>query len=204
VRLRAAHARRGLSTLEVLVTVALLAVVAAKVVLVSSSASTASNDDLANIVAEDQARQTLDRIAYSVMGADRENIDPSAQAPAFSSQIRYRLSLGVENGKVVWDDPEEILLDGADGKLRWIENPGTAGARSVVWCDAVRQLLEGELQNGKDDNGNGLIDESGLVFEIEGNAITITLTLERAGKGGKTNPSTVSTTVTCRQAPPAN
>ena len=99
MRLRAAHARRGLSTLEVLVTVALLAVVAAKVVLVSSSASTASNNDLASIVAEDQARQTLDRIAYSVMGADRDNIDPSAQAPAFSSQIRYRLSLGVENGK---------------------------------------------------------------------------------------------------------
>jgi hypothetical protein len=187
-----------------LVSVALLAVVAAKVVLVSSSASTASNEGLASIVAEDQARQTLDRIAYSVMGADRENIDPSAQAPAFSSQIRYRLSLGVEDGQVVWDDPEQILLDDDDGKLRWIENPGSASARSVVWCDAVRELLEGELQNGKDDNGNGLIDESGLVFEIEGNAITITLTLERPGQGGSTITSTVSTTVTCRQAPPVN
>jgi hypothetical protein len=199
---RAARARRGLSTLEVVVGVALLAVVAAKVVLVSSSASTASNDDLANIVVEDQARQTLDRIAYSVMGSDRASIMPDAETPAFSSLIRYRLSLGVEDGVVVWDDPEQIVLDGGDGKLRWIENPGVANQRSVVWCDAVRQLLEDELPNGVDDNGNGLIDESGLVFELEGNAITITLTLERQGRGGQRVPTTVQTTVTCRQFEP--
>jgi hypothetical protein len=190
------------STLEIVVGVALLAVVTAKVVLVSSSASTATNEDIANIVAEDQARQTLDRIAYSVMGSERGSIDPDAQTPAFSSLINYRVSLGVEDGRVVWDDPEQIALDDEDGKLRWIENPGSAGARSVVWCDAVRELLEGELQNGVDDNGNGLIDESGLVFELDGNAITITLTLERPGRGGETVASTVSTTVTCRLSEP--
>jgi len=202
VRPAAAPGRAGLSALEVVVGVALLAAVVAKVILVSSAASNVSSEDLANIVVEDQARLTLDRIAYSIMGSDRASLIPDAETPAFSARIRYRLSLGVQNGVVVWDDPELIALSEDDRKLRWFEDPGGAAERAVVWCDAVRELLEGEELNGVDDNGNGLIDESGLTFEIDGNTVTVTLTLERPTRGGRTVVRTVSTTVTCRQFEP--
>jgi hypothetical protein len=194
--------RAGLSALEIVVGVALLAVVTAKVVIVSSEASTLSNDDIANIVVEDEARLTLDRIAYAVMESDRASLLPDAETPAFSSQIRYRVSLGIENGQVVWDDPEQIVLDPDDRRLRWIQDPGGAGERSVVWCDAVRDLLEGELPNGVDDNGNGLIDETGVTFEVDGNTVTINLTLEKEMRGGRRIMRTVTTTVTCRQFEP--
>ena len=194
--------RAGLSALEVTVSVALLAVVTAKVLMLSSAASTTSTEDLSNIVLEDQARMTLDRIAYSIMGSDRSTLLPDTETPAFSSQIRYRVSLGLQGGVIVWDDPEAIELSEVDQKLRWIEDPGGAGERSIVWCDAVRDLLQGEEANGVDDNGNGLIDESGLTFEIEGNTITVILTLERPLRGGRRVVRTVSTTVTCRQFEP--
>jgi hypothetical protein len=202
MRPRCARSRAGLSALELVVGVALLAVVAAKVVLISSEATSAANDDLANIVVEDEARLTLDRIAYAIMESDRSSLTPDAETPAFSSQIRYRVSLGVQGGVIVWDDPEQIALDPADRRLRWIEDPGSPDERSVVWCDAVRALLEGEEPNGVDDNGNGLIDESGLAFEIDGNTVTVTLTLEKPSRGGRTVISTVETTVTCRQFEP--
>jgi hypothetical protein len=202
VRPRCERSRAGLSALEIVVGVALLAVVAAKVALISSEATSAANDDLANIVVEDEARLTLDRIAYAIMESDRSSIVPDAETPAFSSQIRYRVSLGVQGGVIVWDDPEQIALDPGDRRLRWIEDPGGPGERSIVWCDAVRSLLEGEEPNGVDDNGNGLIDESGLAFEIDGNTVTVTLTLEKPSRGGRTVISTVETTVTCRQFEP--
>jgi len=103
---------------------------------------------------------------------------------------------------VVRSDPEKIAMDPDDHRLRWFQDPGEADERSVVWCDAVRDLLEGELPNGIDDNGNGLIDESGLTFEIEGNTITIRLTLEKQMPNGRPVKSTVTTTVTCREFEP--
>jgi hypothetical protein len=202
VRPAAGTPRAGLSTLEVVVGVALMAVVGAKILLVTSAASSASSEELTNIVLEDQARMTLDRIAYAVMGSDRDSLVPDAETPAHSSQIRYRVSLGVQGGVVVWDDPERIELDEDDGRLRWTKDPGGLDQRVVVWSDAVRDLLEGELPNGVDDNGNGLIDESGLTFEIDHNTVTVTLTLERPGRGGRMLQSTVTTTVTCRQFEP--
>jgi hypothetical protein len=62
----------------------------------------------------------------------------------------------------------------------------------------VRELLEGELPNGLDDNGNGLIDESGLSFEIDGDTITIRLTLERFDAEGTLITRTVETAVTLK------
>ena len=68
----------------------------------------------------------------------------------------------------------------------------------MVWSNLVRPFLEGELQNGIDDNGNGLIDEKGLSFVVWKNSVTIRLTLGRQVEGGDWINETVVTTVTCR------
>ncbi len=191
--------RGGFTTIELMVALALLALVLLKAVIIMDATSSYSSDEATAIAVENQARQTLDRIAYAIMGSDRGTLDPGLESPSFSARIRYTVSLGVQDGEVVWDDPEEIATPPATSDLVWSKNPGAADERRVLWSRIVAPLLQGELQNGVDDNANGLIDEQGLTFVLDGNSVTITLTMAKPNRAGVPVPRTVTTTVTCRR-----
>ena len=144
-------------------------------------------------------RRVLERIALAVMGSDREGLNPESFAPTSSNQLTYQVNLGVENGEVVWSDPERITTDGVDAEqVVWLENPGAAEERRVVWANIARPFLEGEFANGVDDNNNGLVDESGLSFDIDGSKVAIRLTLSQPGSEGQELVRTVETEATCR------
>jgi hypothetical protein len=81
-------------------------------------------------------------------------------------------------------------------QVTWFENPGAPQERRVVWSNLVRDLLEGEEVNGIDDNANGLIDEDGLSFTVDGSRITVRLSLGTTGRGEETK--SVETTISCR------
>ena len=53
----------------------------------------------------------------------------------------------------------------------------------TVLVNGVSAFLEGELANGTDDNTNGIIDERGLCFDLEGDTLNVRLSLERVGPG---------------------
>ena len=82
-------------------------------------------------------------------------------------------------------DPDDGLDNDGDQvvdekRVNWIENFGLPGQRTHILCNGVRDALEGEVaDNGIDDNANGLVDEEGLSITIDGERITIQLTLER-------------------------
>ena len=118
---------------------------------------------------------------------ERRNDNMSAGLKDTHNEVNIFAPVGVvskkvENGAVVWGDPEEI--SGANAQVVWSQNPGDPDERRVVWSNVVRPFLEGEIQNGTDDNQNGLIDEKGLNFTLQGNRVTIRLTLERARNAG--------------------
>ena len=98
----------------------------------------------------------------------------------------------------MWSDQERIGLADNHTQLVWSQNPGKDEELRVVWCNLVGRYLEGELANGTDDNGNELIDEQGLSFSLQGDQVSIRLTLERQGPDGSFVQKTVETTVTCR------
>jgi hypothetical protein len=140
---------------------------------------------------------------------------PEPLAPWGSSTLDFQCNEGYGAGGVVWSAPVRLSFDydgadpddGADndsdglvdeGAIVRRVNPGSADETSVVLVNWVRELLEGELPNGLDDNGNGLIDESGLSFEIDGDTITIRLTLERFDAEGTLITRTVETAVTLK------
>ena len=108
------------------------------------------------------------------------------------------MSLGVENGVVVWKDPENIGIGEQPNQLVWRSNAGTLAERRVVWSNILRPYLEGEVLNGIDDNGNGIIDEKGISFVLFRNSVTIRLTLGRELPGGGFAEETVETVVTVR------
>lgn len=68
----------------------------------------------------------------------------------------------------------------------------------MVWTSLARPFLEGEVLNGVDDNGNGLIDEQGLSFTLFGDSVTIRLSIAQTNPEGEEITQTVETVVTVR------
>jgi len=193
-----ATARAGFTLLETIIAMALVGLVLTKLMLVIDEARRAHEDESVTMMLDDQATELVDRIAFAIVGSAREKLTPTQFAPLTSERIRYQLSLGVEDGAVVWSDPEVIGLEQESGEIYWNQNEGEANERRVVWANTVSQMLEDELLNGIDDNGNSLADELGLSFVLDGDSVTIRLSLEREREEGKKVQVTKETTVTCR------
>jgi len=188
----------GFTALEMSLAIALLAIVAVKAFGALQRVNSATGASTSWVVVEDQARRVLQQIGYAVMGANRETLVPDSEAPLSMEDLTFQVNLGIQDGEVVWGDPEQISLDELRGAVFWSDTPGAAQQRRIVWTKLVAPFLEGELPNGMDDNGNGLIDEKGLSFVVDRNAVTIRLTLIDTDKDGNAVTQTVQTTVTCR------
>jgi hypothetical protein len=86
---------------------------------------------LSSAVIDGQARRMLERIAGEFADVDRSSLNPNPLSPFFASTLTYARCQG------------------------W-----AAGAMIVGPTRSIQLVLEqGELDNGVDDNGNGLIDE---------------------------------------------
>lgn len=194
------RARAGFTLVELLIVLALLVVVIIKLTIVVDDASQAHRKESSAMALEDQAYRVLDRISFALIGADPSTLVPDNPFPFSNTEVKFQVSMGVEDGEVVWGDPEMISLDeDAPSRLFWAQNyEDEFNERLVVWCNTVSENLENEVINGVDDNDNGLTDEDGLSFVIDRDAVTIRLTLERPNKEGEPTLRTVSTTVTCR------
>ena len=109
----------------------------AKGAFVTSTALGLANEETSSMHYEDQARRVMDRIALTVMGSDRDTLLPAIESE-HTSDIRYSFSLGLEDGVVVWSDPEEIRLSAAGDAVEWLGNPGTPEERQRSIGSGVR------------------------------------------------------------------
>ena len=190
--------QHGFTLIELLIVGVLLVAVVMKVTLFMGEASRTAGQESVETVLEDSARSVMDRIAMAVMASDRESLNPY-DTPFYTTDLKYRITLGVdEDGDVVWDEPEQICLDGDGRQVAWLKSPEEVEERRIVWTNLVRDFLEGELDNDVDDNGNGFADEEGLNFIIDGNSVLIRLTLSRTDEHGERAAYTLESRVTCR------
>lgn len=192
--------RGGFTLLETLIALTVVGLVLGNIVMVTRSTSEAYDQEMSKASLELQLDQTLDRIALALMAASVSSLQPGVANPAFHSTLSYAQSLGVQDGAVVHGAPERISLRIENGEVVWLERPGEPGERMATWTRSVRAFLEGELPNGVDDNGNGLVDESGLAFVIEGSLVRVLLTLEREGAGDRRLTYTRESLVRCRNS----
>jgi prepilin-type N-terminal cleavage/methylation domain-containing protein len=189
----------GFTLLEVLVALALTGVLLFNVHLLVSDARQDFEHGASEKELDLQAQRALDRIALAVMGAVRDDVHVKKSAPDSSDSIHYTTVIGYENGAPIISDPQRISLVAENGRsVRWSSNPDTADETRVVWARDLREFCSGEQFNGVDDNGNGLVDEKGLVFEVEGSMVKIILTMERQGPGGQILTKQLETKVACR------
>jgi prepilin-type N-terminal cleavage/methylation domain-containing protein len=191
--------RAGFTVIELMIALAVLALVIVNVTTLVRTAGQAYNSDAASARLEQVAAQTMDRIVLALAGASRDSLTPANEVPLSNSTIDFRSSMGMENGVNVLSDPERIHLDGPAGIVRWVRNPDTAEAKSVAWGDLVRELHQGEINaNLWDDNANGLVDETGLAFALVGDSVRVQLSLERKSESGKQVLFALESRVTCR------
>jgi type II secretory pathway pseudopilin PulG len=190
--------RGGFTVVETVIVLALIGLVLTKLTLVVDEARRAHMGESVAMALDDQALELLDRISFALVGSVAEALDPVPIAPFHSATINYQVSLGVEDGEPVWSDPEVIGLSEDSGHVYWGQNVGKVNERIVVWANTVSEMLEDELLNGVDDNGNDLADELGLAFVLDGRSVTIRLSLERTRNGDEKIQVTRETTVTCR------
>lgn len=191
------NARSGLTLIELAIVLALTAIFVVNLATLSRTAEQLNDESAQLLEVERQARLTLDRIAFALVGADHETLFPLQGLPLFTDSVRYAVSLGVEDGRVVWAGEETIALDEAGERVEWHQAATrNEPERRAVWCALARPFLLGERPNDQDDNDNTLVDERGLTFVLQGRRIVVHLTLgPRSGEGQQ---RVFTTEVTCR------
>jgi prepilin-type N-terminal cleavage/methylation domain-containing protein len=191
--------RAGFTLIEIIVAVALCSLILGNVLLVlSDTRERLAIQDVSKDV-DAEARRSLDRIAVQIMGAVRQQLYTQVSAPLSADSINYTSVIGVQNGEPVVSPLQRIAMTTEPtSAVSWYQNPGDANEKHIVWTRDLRGYCQGEIPNGIDDNHNGLVDEKGLSFEVDGPMVRITLTIERPGPDGKPVTKTLETRVTCR------
>lgn len=191
------HARAGYTLLEIGIALTLLTLVLVNLYMLLGDSGEAVRAKAADFDTEIEARRILDRAAMNVIGADLESIFVAQSAPQSSDKIDFAVNTGFQDGAPLWSSNRRIAHEGGS-QVVWIENPGAPDQREVTWTRNAPGLLEGEIDNELDDNGNGLIDESALAFEVSGSMVTIRITIKKPRAGGGFTTKTLSTRVSCR------
>ncbi len=190
----------GFTLLELVIALAIMALIMVNVSMVSRTGSQAARSGVFWQTLNDEADLTLDRISLALMSSSADNLYPVALSPAYTNEVTYSVSLGVEEGEMIESPPESISWNELEdrGRVLWQENPGLPNERSISWSNWVPTFFAGEVFNADDDNGNGLVDESGLAFDMVGDRVNIHLTVERTGPNGELTPATRTIEITCR------
>ncbi len=175
----------GFTLLELIIAAGILAIIIVNMSMLLRATSQTHDASEDTQALDLHARQTLDRIVIALQSAAKNSVIPAAEAPLYSSAVDYDVSLGVEDGELVWGEPERIGLQMDTGEVLWYRSLGTEEERRVVWGRYVGPAMLGESpQNGLDDNTNGIIDELGLSFTVAGDSVIVRMTLERTNSAG--------------------
>ena len=149
-----------------------------------------------------RSARAMRRVSAELLGARWSTIDPLPALPFGSDDLEFEHSADTAGGAVAWGTRSRIQMELAGGELdNGLDDDGNGlvDERSIVLVhdadlpserratilSGVGELLEGELPNVLDDNGNGLIDEGGLSFSAQDGTLTIRLTVQRTGPGGR-------------------
>jgi prepilin-type N-terminal cleavage/methylation domain-containing protein len=197
----------GFSIIEMVISVSLLAVV-----LASASMAVKRGNDLfvqvsVNNDVSSRSARTINRVVQELRGASDTTFVQDLRTPTgvlpkvWSPMLEFQVAEDW-NGAVVWGAPRRLVLELQAGEvdnglddnrnglvdertLVLLTNPGMADEERLVLAHGVAELLEGELPNGLDDNGNQIVDEQGFCLDLDEDALTIRLTLERMGPQGR-------------------
>jgi hypothetical protein len=141
----------GVTLVEVVIVGGVLSVVVAAIYTLLGSSTDTYAVGVTKSDLDHRANLILEEVAEVLLYSGQQVIQPAPVAPLSAASITFQESAGFEGGKAVWGDPivVEFVYD------------------------------SGEQNDGKDNNGNGLIDEGMLVkrvFAADGTARSTVMT----------------------------
>jgi prepilin-type N-terminal cleavage/methylation domain-containing protein len=144
-----ARYRRGFTLIEVLVSATVLAVTLGSVTLSMRQGAASWQANLAAGSLDSKTELTLDRITRYLESASGKSLRPDLSATPFSSWVDFQETTGYRDGTRFLSEARRIELE----------------------------LGPGELDNGLDDNGNGLVDECRVVLiqDLDGDQIRVVI-----------------------------
>jgi hypothetical protein len=190
--------RGGFSLVELIIALTLLVLVLGLPAMILRSSSMAYSTGTSTGEIDLSSRRSLDLLASRLVSSALGRIPAAAAGPDVPhTAVTFQVATGFDGDATVWAPDERIALepepgeavDGADNdgdglvdehRIVLIRDLGLATERTTVVCRRVARSLEGELPgNGLDDNGNGFVDEGGLLIAFDGERVLLALTLER-------------------------
>jgi prepilin-type N-terminal cleavage/methylation domain-containing protein len=130
------RAGAGYTLVEISIVVALLAIVVSAVMSIGVSSDRTYRTGTTAAHLEAQVETALARVVAELQVARRTSLTPDPLPGVGASSIEYVRPIGITNGVVQWSPTRRLALE----------------------------LEPGEIANGIDDNGNGLVDEKRLVL----------------------------------------
>jgi prepilin-type N-terminal cleavage/methylation domain-containing protein len=193
------RSRQGFTLIEIMIVACIFGLITASVYGLMTSTTEVYDVGVVISSLEGRSRATMDLITDELQGAVAASLIPAApSAPFGASTISFQKNVGYDGFNITWGDPTTIGFDGAGAVNKIYLSRPLAGVGWTNIARDVRDYLEGEDANGIDDNGNGLIDEEGLSFELNGSTLTIRLSLEIVDHNGRTHTATEETSVSFR------
>lgn len=197
----APRARKGFTTVELVTSLAILALIAGYAGTLSVRTQDAYTATSRKLAVENRARRTMQRLVVELAPAGAATLFPRPDSDACADRLAYRRGSGVQDGEPQWEPIASLSLELDEGERDdGIDNDddgqvdercvvltrraGTPEEARVVLCRGVPELLEGEVLNGTDDNANGLVDEPGFSLSLEGRLLTIRLSVMATAEDG--------------------
>lgn len=198
MRKRTSTTRSGFTLVEALIVATVLGIVLYGVFGVLAASSNSYRHSTANLDMESRGSRLMERLVDALRRSGGTTLTSVPVNPLWTTTLDFQRSQGFEGVAGNWSEVEGLRVDLAVGSLRWLREPGMVSQAVIDDVQSVRPLLEGEIANGLDDNGNGLIDEPGFCVTRENNALRLHLTLEEEGPNGSLLTRSWSTRVTTR------
>jgi hypothetical protein len=213
--MREDHGERGVTAVELACAMFALVVLSGSIVGVMGGGIGIWRSSTLRNNTEKDANRALEGIVTHLSWAGRDSVLACFETGDHTDTLEYRPVTGCTEGTVLWggitrigwvpepsDPPDGEDNDGNglvdEGMVVMIRNLGQSDETETVLVRGVARLLEGEVLNDVDDNGNGLSDEGGLCFERRGDSVAVRITLCRRGGEGVPVTRTAETSVTPR------
>lgn len=210
-------AQRGFTLLELSIVIVVLATVLGSIAVVLQRSQGAYQQGMVEADVDGLATRACQRIVSEVFQANRATVTVNVPPPLGATGVDFSRAEGWAAGAMVngalrrirWvrdpADPDNGLDDDGDGLSDegrielWMDVAG-APAESVVLASGVPELLEGEVTNGADDNGNAIADERGLciTFDAVNGLVVVRVTLARRDAAGRLVQRTAQMSVLLR------
>ena len=212
---RSGSRRQGFTLIELLVSVTILGVMLYSLSLVVTQGRGAYRTADARANLESELRRAIDRVTSEMVGIGAGSFFPDPSGDYGTDTLSFRKATGVTGDVIDWGPLSQLSFeyaeaevdDGVDnngnglvdeGVVVLTVNVGDAEEASAVLCRNVSELLEGEVLNLADDNGNGTFDERGFSIQQTGQLLEIRLTLLALDGDGRPLSRTISTSMRLR------